>query len=183
MFPAGSACGPAPPTRPLFATSDTPAPPPPQCAPHHPAPPLSPTHRACRVNGNLNLSRAIGDLKYKASPELPAKDQVRRGCGGALSSSRSTPPHQRQRLFLWLPRCWLPGCRGAVPPWPVARAKSRSAQAGPCTWTHKGHPSKCTLSNAGLVPFVTFPFKQGVLASCLPRLGVPCRSSLLSRTL
>ncbi|KAF5825869.1 phosphatase 2C-like domain-containing protein [Dunaliella salina] len=32
--------------------------------------------RDSRVNGNLNLSRAIGDLKYKSSNELPAKDQV-----------------------------------------------------------------------------------------------------------
>jgi protein phosphatase 1G len=30
----------------------------------------------CRVNGNLNLSRAIGDLKYKSNSALPAKDQI-----------------------------------------------------------------------------------------------------------
>jgi len=30
----------------------------------------------CRVNGNLNLSRAIGDLKYKGNTELPPKDQI-----------------------------------------------------------------------------------------------------------
>ena len=30
----------------------------------------------CRVNGNLNLSRAIGDLKYKANQTLQAKDQI-----------------------------------------------------------------------------------------------------------
>ena len=29
----------------------------------------------CRVNGNLNLSRAIGDLKYKAH-DLAPKDQI-----------------------------------------------------------------------------------------------------------
>mmetsp|Transcript_38536 Transcript_38536/g.46580 ORF Transcript_38536/g.46580 Transcript_38536/m.46580 type:complete len:351 (-) Transcript_38536:108-1160(-) len=29
-----------------------------------------------RVNGNLNLSRAIGDLKYKSNPDLQAKDQI-----------------------------------------------------------------------------------------------------------
>lgn len=29
-----------------------------------------------RVNGNLNLSRAIGDLKYKANDELPPEAQV-----------------------------------------------------------------------------------------------------------
>lgn len=29
-----------------------------------------------RVNGNLNLSRAIGDLKYKNNTELAAKDQI-----------------------------------------------------------------------------------------------------------
>ncbi|GFH27620.1 PPM-type phosphatase domain-containing protein [Haematococcus lacustris] len=29
-----------------------------------------------RVNGNLNLSRAIGDLKYKSNVELEAKDQI-----------------------------------------------------------------------------------------------------------
>lgn len=29
-----------------------------------------------RVNGNLNLSRAIGDLKYKGNTELPPKDQI-----------------------------------------------------------------------------------------------------------
>lgn len=28
------------------------------------------------MNGNLNLSRAIGDLKYKTNAELPAKDQI-----------------------------------------------------------------------------------------------------------
>uniref|UniRef100_A0A7S3QPM9 PPM-type phosphatase domain-containing protein n=1 Tax=Dunaliella tertiolecta TaxID=3047 RepID=A0A7S3QPM9_DUNTE len=37
---------------------------------------LSEIGGVCRVNGNLNLSRAIGDLKYKSSTELPAKDQV-----------------------------------------------------------------------------------------------------------
>lgn len=30
----------------------------------------------CRVNGNLNLSRAIGDLKYKTNKFLPAADQI-----------------------------------------------------------------------------------------------------------
>lgn len=29
-----------------------------------------------RVNGNLNLSRAIGDLKYKGNAELHPKDQI-----------------------------------------------------------------------------------------------------------
>lgn len=28
------------------------------------------------MNGNLNLSRAIGDLKYKGNSELPPKDQI-----------------------------------------------------------------------------------------------------------
>lgn len=37
---------------------------------------LSEIGGVCRVNGNLNLSRAIGDLKYKANTELPAKDQI-----------------------------------------------------------------------------------------------------------
>ncbi|CAN0473764.1 unnamed protein product [Ectocarpus sp. 12 AP-2014] len=31
---------------------------------------------AGRVNGNLNLSRSIGDLKYKANKELPPADQM-----------------------------------------------------------------------------------------------------------
>ena len=29
-----------------------------------------------RVNGNLNLSRAIGDLKYKSNRGLPAAQQI-----------------------------------------------------------------------------------------------------------
>ena len=29
-----------------------------------------------RVNGNLNLSRAIGDLKYKTNLGLPAAEQI-----------------------------------------------------------------------------------------------------------
>lgn len=37
---------------------------------------LSEIGGVCRVNGNLNLSRAIGDLRYKANAELPAKDQI-----------------------------------------------------------------------------------------------------------
>jgi len=37
---------------------------------------LSEIGGVCRVNGNLNLSRAIGDLKYKANSGLPAKDQI-----------------------------------------------------------------------------------------------------------
>jgi protein phosphatase 1G len=37
---------------------------------------LSEIGGVCRVNGNLNLSRAIGDLKYKTNPDLPAKDQI-----------------------------------------------------------------------------------------------------------
>ncbi len=28
------------------------------------------------VNGNLNLSRAIGDLKYKGNQQLPPSDQI-----------------------------------------------------------------------------------------------------------
>ena len=32
--------------------------------------------RACRVNGNLNLSRAIGDLRYKSNEQLPAAAQI-----------------------------------------------------------------------------------------------------------
>jgi len=31
---------------------------------------------AGRINGNLNLSRAIGDLKYKQNKALPAADQI-----------------------------------------------------------------------------------------------------------
>ena len=30
----------------------------------------------CRVNGNLNLSRAIGDLKYKSNDQLTAAEQI-----------------------------------------------------------------------------------------------------------
>ena len=33
-------------------------------------------HGQHRVNGNLNLSRAIGDLKYKGVKELHPKDQI-----------------------------------------------------------------------------------------------------------
>mmetsp|Transcript_8336 Transcript_8336/g.11253 ORF Transcript_8336/g.11253 Transcript_8336/m.11253 type:complete len:128 (+) Transcript_8336:344-727(+) len=33
-------------------------------------------HGQHRVNGNLNLSRAIGDLKYKSIKTLPKKDQI-----------------------------------------------------------------------------------------------------------
>lgn len=49
----------------------------------HPRPPparpggfLSEIGGVCRVNGNLNLSRAIGDLKYKTNRTLEAKDQI-----------------------------------------------------------------------------------------------------------
>lgn len=37
---------------------------------------LSEIGGVCRVNGNLNLSRAIGDLKYKANDSLPPSDQI-----------------------------------------------------------------------------------------------------------
>lgn len=37
---------------------------------------LSEIGGVCRVNGNLNLSRAIGDLKYKNNADLPPKDQI-----------------------------------------------------------------------------------------------------------
>ena len=37
---------------------------------------LSEIGGVCRVNGNLNLSRAIGDLRYKCNTELPPKDQI-----------------------------------------------------------------------------------------------------------
>ena len=30
----------------------------------------------CRVNGNLNLSRAIGDLKYKGNEKLAPAEQI-----------------------------------------------------------------------------------------------------------
>ena len=32
--------------------------------------------RLCRVNGNLNLSRAIGDLKYKGNEKLAPAEQI-----------------------------------------------------------------------------------------------------------
>ncbi len=31
---------------------------------------------AGRVNGNLNLSRSIGDLKYKQTPSIPPEFQI-----------------------------------------------------------------------------------------------------------
>lgn len=37
---------------------------------------LSEIGGVCRVNGNLNLSRAIGDLRYKMNGDLPAKSQI-----------------------------------------------------------------------------------------------------------
>mmetsp|Transcript_5580 Transcript_5580/g.14187 ORF Transcript_5580/g.14187 Transcript_5580/m.14187 type:complete len:391 (-) Transcript_5580:117-1289(-) len=37
---------------------------------------LSDIGGVCRVNGNLNLSRAIGDLKYKGNADLAPKDQI-----------------------------------------------------------------------------------------------------------
>jgi serine/threonine protein phosphatase PrpC len=37
---------------------------------------LSEIGGVCRVNGNLNLSRAIGDLKYKQNAGLHARDQI-----------------------------------------------------------------------------------------------------------
>jgi len=37
---------------------------------------LSDVGGVCRVNGNLNLSRAIGDLRYKTNNELPAAAQI-----------------------------------------------------------------------------------------------------------
>lgn len=37
---------------------------------------LSEIGGVCRVNGNLNLSRAIGDLRYKCNAALPAKEQI-----------------------------------------------------------------------------------------------------------
>lgn len=37
---------------------------------------LSEIGGVCRVNGNLNLSRAIGDLKYKGNTGLAPKDQI-----------------------------------------------------------------------------------------------------------
>lgn len=37
---------------------------------------LSEIGGVCRVNGNLNLSRAIGDLKYKQNDTLPAAAQI-----------------------------------------------------------------------------------------------------------
>lgn len=37
---------------------------------------LSDIGGVCRVNGNLNLSRAIGDLKYKGNTDLEPKDQI-----------------------------------------------------------------------------------------------------------
>lgn len=37
---------------------------------------LSEIGGVCRVNGNLNLSRAIGDLKYKSNTELPVAEQI-----------------------------------------------------------------------------------------------------------
>lgn len=44
-----------------------------------------------RVNSNLNLSRAIGDLKYKGNTALPPQAQVRR-----RHSSRAARHAQRR---------------------------------------------------------------------------------------
>lgn len=41
-----------------------------------------------RVNGNLNLSRALGDLVYKADDSLPPEKQILSGCPDVVTVNR-----------------------------------------------------------------------------------------------
>lgn len=41
-----------------------------------------------RVNGNLNLSRALGDLVYKADDSLPPEKQILSGCPDIVAVNR-----------------------------------------------------------------------------------------------
>lgn len=113
---------------------------------------LSEIGGVCRVNGNLNLSRAIGDLKYKGNTELPAKDQIitaqvgRRQQGGHVRRTKSggvasrqarcrsskCPPH----VLYCVPHCWLAVCCATLlcpsldPPPPAARHPQDHAHIG-----------------------------------------------------
>ena len=35
-----------------------------------------------RINGNLNVSRSLGDLKYKQVEQIPPEEQVRKASQG-----------------------------------------------------------------------------------------------------
>lgn len=56
------------------------------------------------MNGNLNLSRAIGDLKYKGNVELPPKDQIIT----AQPDVRKITLQVRSWLVIYTP-CWCAG--------------------------------------------------------------------------
>ena len=55
----------------------------------------------CRVNGNLNLSRAIGDLRYKMNAEVSAR-KAWQWRAGAATIPLLTPPHLPFPLLLQL---------------------------------------------------------------------------------
>lgn len=56
------------------------------------------------MNGNLNLSRAIGDLKYKGNIELHPKDQIIT----AQPDVRKITLQVRSWLAIYTP-CWCAG--------------------------------------------------------------------------
>jgi len=87
---------------------------------------LSEIGGVCRVNGNLNLSRAIGDLKYKGNTELPPKDQIITAqpdvikislqVGGAVATGERSDAGVSLSLSFSAPAC-MQQCR-----WPCAAA-------------------------------------------------------------
>ena len=53
-----------------------------------------------RVNGSLNLSRALGDMEFKRGEQLPPAEQV--GCHLPCDTSGSAPDGRHR--FTWLPQ-------------------------------------------------------------------------------
>ena len=71
-----------------------------------------------RVNGSLNLSRALGDLEYKQNRDLPPEEQVSEagwgwdgvvtGCPVAVAAQGSSFHVAANGAAAWLPAAWLP---------------------------------------------------------------------------
>ena len=102
-----------------------------------------------RVNGSLNLSRALGDMEYKQSKELGPEEQVRERellgtyifirdhfpgshAATALACGRVVGPPAGCRFILSRPRA----SQGAPPPHnPRARRSRRCRRSAP--WTSR----------------------------------------------
>ena len=56
-----------------------------------------------RINGNLNVSRSLGDLKYKQVEQIPPEEQVREASQGIeIGGRRRNAEILNERIRRWV---------------------------------------------------------------------------------